>query len=182
MLYFVKEVYVQGGLSMLEQWILGLDMVSQGGFLGTRATFFIDTIISFLVVLPMLIMISIFFAKRSFIKIHQFLQLSLLLISISTLALFAYSVHYVEGFESLLYQSTVGVKEAFVILTVHVTTVIISILIWFFTIIYALNDRKRRALPGVYSEPHKKAGRRALLSIVMMALTSFSIYWVLYIA
>jgi len=182
MLYFVKEVYFQGGLSMLEQWILGLNMVSQGSFLGTRATFFIDTIISFLVLLPMLIMISIFFAKKNFIKIHQFLQLSLLLITISTLALFAYSVHYVEGFESLLQQSSVGAKEAFVILTVHVTTVVISILIWFLTIVYALNDRKRRALPGVYSEPHRKAGQRALLSIVMMALTSLSIYWVLYIA
>ena len=167
---------------MLEQWILGLDILSQGGFLDTRATFLIDSIVSFLVTLPILIMISIFFAKRNYIKIHQFLQVSLLLMSMSALALFAYSVHYVEGFEFLLQQSSVGAKGAFVLLTVHVTTVVITILIWFLTIVYALNDRKRRALPGVYSEPHGRAGRRVLLGIVMMALTSLSIYWVLYIA
>ena len=166
---------------MLEQWILGLDILSQGGFLDTRATFLIDSIVSFLVTLPIIIMISIFFAKRGYIKIHQFLQISLLSISIGALALFAYSVHYVEGFESLIQQSSMGAKGAFVILTVHVTTVVISILIWFLTIVYALNDRKRRALPGVYSEPHGRAGRRVLLGIVMMALTSLSIYWVLYI-
>ena len=182
MLYSVKEVYYQGGLSMLEQSILELDILSQGGFLGTRATFLIDIIVSFLVILPIIVMISIFLVKRNYIKIHQFLQVSLFLISISALALFAYSVHYVEGFEYLIQKSSVGAKEAFVILTVHVTTVVITILIWFLTIFYALNDRKRRALPGVYSEPHKRAGRRVLLGIVMMALTSLTIYFVLYIA
>ena len=167
---------------MLEEWILGGDILSQGGFLGTRAPFLIDIIVSFLVALPIFIMISIFLAKRNYIKIHKLLQFSLLLISIISLALFAYSVHYIEGFESLLNQSSISSKEAFIILTIHITTVVITILIWLLTIFYALNDRKRRALPGVYSKAHGVAGRRVLFGIVMMALTSLSIYWVLYIA
>ena len=167
---------------MLEQWILGVNILSQGSFLGTRATFLIDTIVFFLVTLPIIVMVSIFFAKRNYIKIHQFLQISLLLMTISALALFAYSVHYVEGFESLIQSSSIGVREAFVILTLHITTVTITILIWFLTIFYALNDKKRKALPGVYSESHKRAGQRVFVAIVMMALTSLSIYWVLYIA
>ena len=181
MLYFVKGVFYQGGLSMFEEFILELDMLSQG-FLNTRATILIDGIISFLVMLPIIIMISILFAKRGYIKIHQSLQVSLLLMTISALALFAYSVHYVEGFESLIQKSSIGAKETFIVLTVHITVVTITILIWFLTIFYALNDKKRRALPGVYSEPHGRAGRRVFLAIVMMALTSLSIYWVLYIA
>ena len=167
---------------MLEQWILGLDILSQGGFLGTRATFLIDSIVSFLVTLPIIIVISIFLAKKNYIKIHQFFQVSLLLISISAVTLFAYSVHYLEGLESLLQQSSVDSKEAFVLLTIHITTVVITISIWFSTIIYACNDRKRRALPGVYSESHRRVGRRVLLAIIVMAFTSLSIYWVLYIA
>lgn len=182
MLYSVKGLYYQEGLSMLDEWILGLNIMSQGSFLGTRATFLVDTIISFLVMLPVMIMISIFFAKRNYIKIHQFFQVSLLLMTISTLALFAYNVHYVEGFESLIQLSSIGAKEAFVILTLHITTVTFTILIWFLTIFYALNDRKRRALPGVYSEAHRRAGQRTFVAIVMMVLTSLSIYWVLYIA
>ena len=182
MLYSVNGVYYQGGLSMLEQWILGLDIVSQSGFLGTKATFMVDATVSFLVTLPIVIMISIFFAKRDYIKIHQFLQVFLLLATISALAMFAYSVHYIDGFESLIQKSSVSAKEAYIILTLHVTTVVITILIWFLTIVHALNDKKRRALPGVYSEPHRRAGRRVLLGIVMMVITSLSIYVVLYIA
>ena len=167
---------------MLEQWILGLDIVSQSGFLGTRATFLIDTIISFLVLLPIIIMISIFLAKINYIKITQSIQISLLLITIGALALFTYSVYYVYGFDSLLQQSSVGAKEAFIVLILDVITVVITILIWLLTTVYALNDIKRRALPGVYSEPHKRAGKRVLLAMVMMSFTSLSIYWVLYIA
>ena len=166
---------------MLEQWILGLGMASQDGFLGTRATFMIDIIISFLVVLPIIIMISISLAKRDF-KINQFIQIFLLITTIGALALFAYSVHYVEGFESLIQQSGVGAKEAFVVLIVHVTMVVITILIWFLTLFHAINDGRRRALPGVYSESHKRAGRRVLFGIIIMAITSISIYWILYIA
>ena len=179
MLYFVKGVFYQGGLSMFEEFILELDMLSQG-FLNTRATILIDGIISFLVMLPIIIMISILFAKRGYIKIHQSLQVSLLLMTISALALFAYSVHYVEGFEALIQQSSIGAGEAFVLLTIHVTTVVITLLIWSLTIFYADSDVKRRALPGLYSEIHRRAGRRVLLGIVLMSLTSVSIYWILY--
>ena len=181
MLYSVKGVYYQGGLSMLEQFILKLDIVSQVGFLGTRATFMIDAIVSFLVLLPIIIMISIIFAKRNYIKIHQFLPVFLLLTTISALAMFAYSVHYMDGFESLIQKSSLDAKEAYVILTMHVTTVVITILIWFLTIFYALNDKKRRALPGVYSESHRKAGQRVIFAIFLMVLTTIGIYWVLYI-
>ena len=166
---------------MLEQWTLGLDMVSQGSFLGTRATFMIDTIISFFVILPIIIMISILFAKRDYIKIHQFLQISLLLITIGALVLFVYNIYYIEGFKSIIPKSSVGTKEAFIVLTLHITTAIITILIWSLTIFYALNDKKRRALPGIYSEQHKRAGRQVLLAIIMLSLTSLSIYFMLYI-
>jgi len=182
MLYFVKGVFYQGGLYMLEEFILELDMLSQG-FLNTRATILIDGIISFLGMLPIIIMISILFAKRGYIKIHQSLQVSLLLMTISALALFAYSVHYVEGFESLIQQgSSMGVREAFILLTIHITTVVITLLIWSLTIFYAYSDVKRRALPGLYSETHRRAGRRVLLGILLISLTSISIYWILYMA
>ena len=182
MLYSVRGVYYQGGLSMLEEWILGSEILSQGGFLGTRATFLIDIIVSFLVTLPIFIIISIFFAKSNYIKIHQLFQVFLLLLSMGSLALFAYSVHYIEGFDTLLQQSSVGIKKVFTLLALHITIVIITILMWVLTIFYALNDRKRRALPGVYSKAHGRAGRRVFSAIVLMALTSLSIYWVLYIA
>ncbi len=181
MLYSVKGVYYQGDLSMLEQWILGLDIVSQSGFLGTRATFLIDTIISFLVMLPIIIMISIFIAKRDYIKLHQFIQFSLLLTTIGALALFFYNVNYIYGFENTIQQSSIDRKEFFTLFTIHVIIVIIAILIWSLTIFYAFNDNKRRALPGVYSKTHKRAGRKALFSIILMVFTSLIIYWVLYI-
>ncbi len=167
---------------MLEEWILGVDMVSQGGFLDTRASYLIDIIISFLVTLPIATICSIFFVKRGYIKIHQFLQISLFFITIGSLSIFAYTVHYIEGFDYLIRKSSINPNMAFAILTIHVLSVITATMTWFLTIFYAINDKKRRALPGVYSGPHRRAGWRVLLSIVMVSITSLGIYWVLYIA
>lgn len=167
---------------MLEQWILGADVMFQDGFLLTRAPFYADSIISFLALLPIFIIISVLLVRREYYKTHQALQIFLFLLTICSLFALFYMINYKEGFDVLLQKSSVEAFEASTFLILYIITVIVSITMWFFTIFYALNDRKRKALPGVYSKSHAKAGKRVFISILFLSATSVGIYWILFMA
>lgn len=152
------------------------------GFLESRASFYIDVIISFLALLPILSGVSIVFAIRKHLKLHQITQFLLFFLTLIALSLFAYFVHCLYGFDTLVAKSSIDATKVSILLVVHVIVSILTFVIWLFALIYALSDRKRRALPGVYSESHARTGKRVFKSIVLTALTSVALYWVFFIA
>jgi putative membrane protein len=165
-----------------EYFFLLVEYVNKAGFLETRASFGIDVLVTFLALLPILSGISIFFAIRKKLKLLQFTQFLLFFLTIIALILFAYIVHYKEGFESLLQKTSIDGAMALGILVLHIVISIISLTLWMFALIYALSDKKRMALPGVYSVSHAQAGKRVFKGIFLIALSSSSIYWVLFMA
>ncbi|CAA6798794.1 MAG: Unknown protein [uncultured Sulfurovum sp.] len=167
---------------MLEEYLAFIiNQLDSSGFLGTRASLFIDIIVSFLVMLPLLSGISIFLAIRKHLKLHQVTQLLLFLLTLAFLGIFAYIVHYREAFDLLLQESSVDRATILVLLVVHAFIASVTLVFWFFVLIYALSDRRRRALPGLYSESHKKAGKCVFTAIALTASSSVSIYWVLFV-
>jgi uncharacterized membrane protein YozB (DUF420 family) len=168
---------------MIEEYFFPLiEYIDKAGFLETRASLGIDVIVTFLALLPILSGVSIFFAIRKKLKLHQFTQFLLFFLTLIALILFAYIIHYKEGFELLLQESNLDSSIAFLALILHVVISIITLTLWMFALMYALSDRKRRALPGVYSESHAQAGKRVFKAIVLTALSSASIYWVLFMS
>jgi len=165
---------------MEEYLLLILNKLAMVGFLETRAVMYTDIIISFLALLPLLSGVSIFFAIQRFLKLHQVTQFLLFFVTLIILLLFAYTVHYKEGFEILLKSSSIDRLIIVILLVIHTIISLVTLYFWFFTLIYAVSDRKRRALPGMYSRTHKEAGKRVFQGIFLIALTSTSIYWVLY--
>ena len=167
---------------MDEYLLFILDKLMATGFLETRAVLYVDIIVSFLVILPILSGISIAFAIKQHVKLHQMTQFLLFFLSVFALASFAYVVHYKEGFDTLLQESSITSSIASALLIIHIIISITTLILWMFALIYALSDKKRRGLPGVYSESHAKAGRRVFKGIFLTTLTSVSTYWVLFIA
>lgn len=159
-----------------------LSQLEVAGFLGTRASFYVDIIISFLALLPILSALSIVFAIRKYLKLHQFTQFLLFFLTLTSLSLFAYFVHYLNGFDNLVTKSSIDATTISILLVVHVMVSILTLVYWLFSLMNALADKKRRALPGVYSESHATAGKRVFKSIVVTAGTSVALYWVLFIA
>jgi len=166
------------------EYFLSLDteIVSLAGFLGTRASFYIDTIVIFLVILPFVIALSIFFAINGRFKLHKFIQTLFFILTLLSLSLFAYIVHYKEGLERLLLHSSIMPLEALIFLGLHAFLAVITLIVWMFTLIYASEDRKRRALPGLYSENHKKIGRALFLGILFTSLSGIGVYWILFVS
>ena len=167
---------------MDEYLLFILNKLMETGFLETRAALYMDIIVSFLVMLPILSGISITFAIKKHLKLHQVTQFLLFFLSVMSLASFAYVVHYKEGFEALLQESSITSSIASALLIINIIISITTITLWIFALIYALSDKKRRGLPGVYSESHAKAGRRVFKGILLTTLTSVSTYWVLFMA
>jgi uncharacterized membrane protein YozB (DUF420 family) len=167
---------------MEEYFKVILEQLAVVHFWETRASLYMDLIVSFLVLLPILIGISIFFAMKKKLKLHQFTQFLLFFLTVISLSFFAYIVHFNKGFEVLVQESSIGTRNAFIVLFGHIIISIITLLLWLFALIYAVSDKKRRALPGIYSQSHAKAGKRLFKGIILTSLSSVTLYWILYVA
>ena len=167
----------------MSEFIVSLiEKLSVAGFLETRASLYMDIVVSFLVALPFLVLFSIFLAVKRNFKLHQLTQGLLLLSTMLILAFFAYIVHYYEGLGSLLQQSTISRDQALLLLATHIIIAVITLLSWTLTFFYALSDRRRRALPGVYSTTHRRAGRNVFLGILLTSVSAVAVYWMLFSA
>ncbi|CAA6816132.1 MAG: Unknown protein [uncultured Sulfurovum sp.] len=168
---------------MIEEYFtFFISQLALSGFWETRASIHMDIIISFLLLLPFLSGLSIFLAIRKHLKLHQVTQFLLFLLTLISLSFFAYFVHYLNSFEHLLQESTVDAVTALVLLVFHIIISTVTLVLWLFTLIYALSDKRRRALPGVYSESHAQSGKRVFKGILLITLSSLGMYWVLFIA
>ena len=167
---------------MEEYFTFILEQLARIGFLGTRASLYMDLIVLFLVMLPILSGISIFFAIRQRLKLHQVTQFLLFFLTLIALGLFTYIVYYNKGFEFLLHESNINTTTAFILLVGQAVISFTTLVLWLFALLYALSDRKRRALPGLYSQSHAKAGKRVFKSILLTSLSSVASYWILYVA
>jgi uncharacterized membrane protein YozB (DUF420 family) len=165
---------------MSESLLNIVNMLQTAGFLETRASLYMDIIITFMGMLPIMIGLSIFMAKRGSLKTHQFLQLLFFFLTLIFLGLFAYTVHYLLGLTLLLEESSFSSLQIFTLLFVHIFIGITTMVMWFFTLIYAFADKKRKALPGVYSESHRKSGRRVFLGIFLTSLSAIALYGVFF--
>jgi len=159
-----------------------LEQLSVVGFWGTNAPLHMDVMVSFLAILPILSGISIIFAiKRSF-KLHQFTQFLLFFLTVAALGFFAYLAYYTNSFELFTKSSSIDYTLVLVALVTHAIIAISTVLLWMLSLMYALSDKKRRALPGLYSQSHTKAGKRVFAGIVLTALSAIGIYWMLFLA
>jgi len=159
-----------------------LEQLSMVGFWKTTATLHMDLMVSFLAMLPILSGISILFAIRQSLKLHQFTQFLLFFLTVVFLGFFAYVTYVSKTFELFVNGSTIDHSLVVIALVTYAVIVLSTLFLWMLALMYALSDKKRRALPGLYSQSHAKAGKRVFNGILLMALSSIGIYWMLFLA
>ena len=158
-----------------------MEYMFQSGFLGTRAPFFMDFVMVMVALLPLLVGIAIFLAKKEKYNAHALVQTVLYLIALVVVGYFEYGVRLGGGYEGFVQGSSVSHHYAFYVLIFHIIVAIVGFIIWTHTLITAKRDNKKRTLPGLYSKAHKKAGRRAYLWILATAVTGIWVYILLFI-
>ena len=152
------------------------------GFLGTRAPYYMDTILVYLLLLPLFMVFSIALAVKQKYKIHRFTQTWLFILTIVVLLAFNYGIHEYENFDKLMGISSITYSHAYYFFMFQVALSIVMLILWLSTLLFAIADRRRRALPGLYSRTHKTSGKRVFILILSTVLSILYLYWILYIA
>jgi putative membrane protein len=158
-----------------------MDYMFQPGFLGTRAPFFMDFVMIMVALLPLLVAVAISFAKKKNYSLHALMQTVIFVIAVIVVGYFEYGVRAGGGFNGFMKDSSVSHNYAFYVLIFHIIVAVIGFVIWTHTLVTARKDSKNKALPGLYSATHKKAGRRAFMWIVATAFTGIWVYILLFI-
>jgi len=159
-----------------------LEQALSVGFWGTKAPLYMDFMISFLAILPLLSGISILFAIRRNLILHQFTQFLLFFLTIISLGLFIYIAYHSKKFGLLIGHSPIEHTLVVIAFITHAVLIISTLVLWILSLMYALSDKKRRALPGLYSKSHAQTGKRIFKAILLIALSSIGIYWMLFLA
>ena len=153
----------------------------QSGFLGTRAPFFMDFVMIIVAILPLLVYITILFAKKRNYQAHAKVQTILYFTSIVVIGYFEYGVRVGGGYQGFVQGSSASHAYTLYVLIFHIIVAVIGFLIWTHTLFTARVDSKRRTLPGIYSPAHIKAGKRAFLWITFTAITGIWVYILLFV-
>ena len=129
-----------------------------------------------------LIGLTIWFAIKNMYRLHRSLQIVLFLITMVSLVYFKYGMYMAGGFDFYMRGSSIDSTIAFYFLIFHVVVATITLIMWFAMMKFASADSKRRALPGLYSDAHKKSGKRLAFAISLTSITGVIVYWMLFIA
>ncbi|SFV65721.1 hypothetical protein MNB_SV-14-1884 [hydrothermal vent metagenome] len=140
------------------------------GFLGTHAPYYMDIIIVYLFSLPILMTFSILLASHKKYTLHRFTQSILFLLTIFVLFSLNYGIYIF------------GEKKIFYLLIIEIFFSILLLIMWLSVLLFAVEDRRRRGLPGLYTQSHKKSGKRVFTIMLMTVFSSIYLYRMVYSA
>jgi len=154
----------------------------QAGFWGTQAPVYMDIFLLMMVLLPLLMGIIIWQAIQQRYALHGFLQTITFLSVFVLLAYVEYTLYFEGGLSLYTQGESADAGMVFSFWLFHVFVAMVTMLLWFSTIWYARADRKRRALPGLYSKGHRRMGKIVAWSIFGLSLSVVLLYWMLFVA
>jgi len=157
-----------------------MNYMFQPGFLGTKAPFFMDFVTLIVALLPLLVGMAIYFAKRKDYTLHALIQILIFIVSVIVVGYFEYGVRLDGGYEAFVKNTHVSHNYLFVVLMVHIFIAVITLGIWASTLIRAKKDYER-GLPGPYSRSHRRAGFRTFIGITLTSLTGIWVYLLLFV-
>ena len=173
-LRYTKKKIVRGNLIV--------EYMFNVGFLGTRAPYFMDIVVLIVALLPLLVGASIWLAIKEEYRLHHITQSVLFVVTTVILIYFEYGIHMAGGFEYYMKESSFNLTMGFYLLIIHIIIATITMILWMSTLYFAKADRKRKALPGLYTSSHRKAGQRVAVAIVLTSVSGVGIYCILFIA
>ena len=158
-----------------------MEYMFQPGFLGTRAPFFMDFVTLIVTLLPLLVMLAVYLAKRRFFRLHIAAQLFLYLFSVVVVSYFEYGVRVDGGFETFVQESSLSARFIFYFLIVHIAISLVTMVWWSRTLIVGVLAYRKQTLPGVDSAAHKRLGLQSVWGIFLTSLTGLWVYLFMFV-
>ncbi len=140
-------------------------------FLGINKLNYIDIILVYLVSLPILMGFSIYFAICRKYGLHYFSQIILFTLTLFSLLIFDYQINLV---------GSMGYKHLSLFIGIEIFLSMLLLIMWLMILVFASADRRRKALPGLYSKSHKKSGKRVFIVMLLTVVNSIYLYKSIY--
>jgi putative membrane protein len=157
-----------------------MEHMFQSGFLGTKAPFFIDIAVIFIGLIPFILALAIWIAKKEYHIIHRNIQIILFLTTLMVLVYSVYNLYQIE-FYQYIQNSCIDSNLIKYFTIFYIVIEVITIIVWYYTIKFAIADSQRRALPGLYTTSHKKSGKVSTFLIVFSSIISIFFYIALFV-
>ena len=154
------------------------------GFLGTRADALIDIVtLSFIVILPLLIISWRLVRVKKNYRLHRNLQLTLGITLAIVVAIFEYDLAASGGIFEL---TRGGIYEGTAVLNwtiyVHTAFSVTTSLVWVGLIVFSLVRFPNPPVPGAFSRSHRLWGRIGMLTMMMAGVTALPLYYFGFVA
>ena len=149
------------------------------GFLGTRADVLIDIVtLSFIVILPLLIVSWRLVRVQRNYRLHRNLQLTLAVTLAMAVAIFEYDLAAAGGIFELTrggaYEGTAILNGA---IYVHTAFSVATSLVWVGLIVFSLIRFPNPPSPGAFSSTHRFWGRTGMVTMIMAGATALPLYY-----
>ena len=152
-----------------------MDYMFADGFMGTKAPFFMDVVTLIVALLPIIVYISILFARKKFYKLHALTQNAIFIFSVIVISYFELGVRVGGGFDAFISESSVSYTYALFVLIMHIMISIATLFYWVLTLFRANYQFAKGLIPGRASNAHKLLAIKTFIGIIF---TSFSGIWV----
>ncbi len=151
------------------------------GFLGTRADLFMDVVIVFLTLLPILMLAAFRAARTGRLAVHRNLQAGTLALVLLVVVLFELDVRLSGGKAAFLAQNPGRADLVAPILRFHVAVATLTFVAWL-ALAVASWSRFRATLPGAFSRLHRRLGKAAFVGACVVSTTGALVYVLLFVA
>jgi uncharacterized membrane protein YozB (DUF420 family) len=154
------------------------------GFLGTRATFTLDLLVTAMLIALAVLAWSVYQVRnRRRYLLHKRTQITLGAVLLVVIILFEVDVR-IHGWESRAAGEIDGVASDAVwyALYVHLVFAVTTVILWPVTIYLALRNFPNPPRPAPFSRIHRPMARIAAADMVFTAITGWVFYWLAFVA
>jgi len=152
----------------------------EAGFFGTKAPLFMDIVTFIVVLLPLLVYGSIFLAIKKQLKWHKITQVALFVITLLVVLFFEVGVRIDGGIQKYLTYTDVSDGLVIGFLILHIAIATGAMVVWGRLIYLSFKAEKAGELPGRFSETHRRMTWVTNIAIVLMSLTGWGVYYLLF--
>ncbi len=156
-------------------------MFDKIGFLGTQAPLFMDIITVYFAVMPILLLVSIYFAIKKKYQLHFISQGIILTTALVITVFFEIGVRITGVFSQFAKTSYFSYETILIFLIIHIIIAILAVGGWLYLFISSYKRFKLSGYKAFENTNHKKIGMSIFLALTVSSVMGICIYLALFV-
>ncbi len=152
------------------------------GFLGTKASLYLDVVTIYFGLLPFLLAFSIRYALKKEYEKHYRSQIVIFTITLIIVMIFEVGIRFSGGFIEFAKESSIPMTFLSIFLGVHIVIAILSVILWVILIYTSLREYRVGGDMAIFAKYHKQKTRVLFVGLTLTSIMGIMIYIFLFVA